>query len=167
VPQTTANEEDRLMKLSTRKLASFVAAVAVAAILAGLATTAAFAKKPDGKDRKTTFSIEAQIYWRWPPNWHYSEGFRAKGAIRDFGSIEFDDRTEMFPLTLVGKRGSLYIESDGDVFVISDATGDHADAIGATGSVVIVSENITPIDSLVLQYMYYLTFEGALPPSGE
>jgi hypothetical protein len=152
------------MNVTMRKVVSIVVGAALVAGVAATVAAPAYAKKPEGKDQKTTFTMEAQIYWAYPPNWFYGEGFRAKGAIRDSGSISLNDNGQMFPLTLVGKRGSLYIESDGGLFVIADATGDHADAIGATGSVAIVSENISSPDSLVLERMYYLTFEGSLAP---
>jgi hypothetical protein len=156
------------MKVTTRRVVSMTVALALVAALAATAAVPAFGGKPEGKDRKTTFSIEAQMFWMWPPGIYFDEGFRAKGAIRDSGWISFDNDWEMFPLTLVGKRGSLYIDSDGDVFVIADATGDHVDAIGATGSVVVYFEPLFPPGPgeapPVLDGTCYLTLEGTIPP---
>jgi hypothetical protein len=155
------------MNVTRTRVISVLTAVVLVAVVAMAKPTPAFAGKPEGKALKTTFSIQAEIYWMWPPGLYFDEGFRAKGAIRDSGSISFDDDWEMFPLTLVGKRGSLYIESDGEVFVVADATGDHTDAIGATGSVAIESEPVWPPDGEgppVLDRRFYLTLEGTLSP---
>lgn len=148
------------MNVTARRVISVFAAMVLVAVVASSPATPALAKKPEGKGPKTTFSIEAEIFVS--GHWHNGRSFRAKGAIRDAGSISLDSPWKMFPLTLVGKRGSIYIESDGNTFVIADATGDHTDAIGATGSVSMFYVDVP--DAIEPERFYYLTFDGSLAP---
>jgi hypothetical protein len=115
------------MKLSTKRLGSFVAAAAVAAILAGLATTAAFAKKPQGK-RPKALTIEATILdTAYGP---FGDTFTAKGAVKDSGDLFID---HYWNWVFTGKQGTMYVDVWEGGFEVLDGSGPYADFVGAIG----------------------------------
>jgi hypothetical protein len=116
------------MKPSTRRLASLVAAVAVAAILAGLATTDTFAKKPQGKAPKALrieVTLLSTAYGAW------GDTFTAKGAVKDSGDVLSGD----YGWVLVGEKGAMYVKFQRESFEVLDGSGAYADFVGATGEV--------------------------------
>ena len=118
------------MKPSTKRLAFLVAAAAVAAIVAGSATTAVFAKKPAGRGPKA-LTIEATIFdTAYGP---FGDAFTAKGAVEDSGDILIDYYF-LNCWVLTGEQGTMYLDVWEGGFEVLDGTGPYAAFVGAIGT---------------------------------
>jgi hypothetical protein len=148
------------MKPSTRRLASYVVAVAVGAILAGLATTDTFAKKPQEtgpKALRIEVTLLSTAYGAW------GDAFTAKGAVKDSGDVLGGDYCDWI---LVGEQGALYVEFWQESFEIVDGSGPYADFVGATGEVnrEYVEDDPFDLDGDGVFGAWYVSFK-AFPPN--
>jgi hypothetical protein len=174
MPQTATHEEENSMNITTRRVVSLVAAVALVAVIVAAMARPALAKKPgsNGKPDDTAFTIKTNL----DGSWGFWGTFRASGAIGDSGYASYDV-WDYDVLDINGEHGSMLIQTfithheDNSwaygTFWIFDADGVYEDLIEVTGAytrkLIIPKSKPTYPEDPGKKWHLSQTLEGVLP----
>ncbi len=161
------------MNVTTRRVVSIVAAVALVAALAVTTARPALAKKPggNGEPDETAFTIKTNL----DGYWGFWGTFRAQGAIEERGYASYDV-WDYYVLDVNGQYGSMLIQTfithyEGNraygTFWIFDADGAYSGLIDVTGTytqklTIPKSKPVYPEDP-AKDWHLSQTLEGSLP----